>query len=562
MSIRKLSTAVAGAAVVALLATACGGGGTTATDDPDARTGGGTGEVLTVGMPNGTQTENQSPFATGSAALSLGYAFVIYEPLMMLNDARPSEEPQPWLADSIDWSDDYTQAVITPHEGITWSDGEEFDAEDIAFSIQLRQDFEGINTSALPIEAVESDGSTVTVSFASPQFVNQAKLADMLVVPEHLWADVEDPTTFTNTEPVGTGPYTLESWTPQAATLVARDDYWGGDLAVPEIRYSSYNDNNALTTALTTGEAQWGWTFIADYENVYIAQDPEHYHQYAAAGLGIDALFLNLEEKPFDDVAFRRALNMAIDRGSLTEVATSGVNPPITSVTGLPLPAGEDFVSDEYAGQEYAVDVEGAKALLTDAGYTGVGEKLVDPDGEPVAFELTNPAGWNDYLTALDLIKNAAAELGAEATVQPANADGWFADIIPPGNFDATLHWTDGGATPWDLYANLMDGAQYQPLGEPATWNFGRYQDEDVTAALATYAATTDDAERSEALATIQQHFVEDVPAIAVWARPATAQYSSLNYVGWPSEEDPYNQPQPTGSQAAQILLNLEPAAG
>jgi len=561
--IRKLSATFAGAAVVAMLATACGGGGDTdtSTDTTEGQTeAAATGEVLTVGMPNGTQTENQSPFATGSAALSLGYAFVIYEPLMMVNDAKPAEDPQPWLADSIEWSEDYTQAVITPREGVTWSDGEAFDAEDVAFSIQLRQDHEGLNTSALPIESVESDGTTVTVTFGAPQYVNTAKLADMLIVPEHLWADVEDPTTFTNTEPVGTGPYTLESWTPQAATVVARDDYWGGDLSVPEIRYSSYNDNNALTTALTTGEAQWGWTFIADYENVYIAADPEHYHQYAAAGLGIDALFLNNEEKPFDDVAFRRALNMALDRRSITDVATSGVNPPITSVTGLPLPAGDEFLSEAFAGEELAADVEGAKQVLTDAGYTGVGESLVDPDGEPVTFELTNPAGWNDYLTALDLIKNAAAELGAEATVQPANADGWFADIIPPGNFDATLHWTDGGATPWDLYSNIMDGAQYAPLGEPATWNFGRYQDEEATEALATYASTTDDAERTEALATIQQHFVEDVPAIAIWARPATAQYSSLNYTGWPSEEDPYNQPQPTGSQALQILLNLEPA--
>ncbi|NNU26985.1 ABC transporter substrate-binding protein [Isoptericola sediminis] len=562
MRIRKLSASLAGVAAVALLATACGGGGDTDTsaDTADDQTAAATGEVLTVGMPNGTQTENQSPFATGSAALSLGYAFVIYEPLMMANDAKPAEEPQPWLAESIEWNDDYTQAVVTPREGVTWSDGEAFDAEDVAFSIQLRQDHEGLNTSALPIESVESDGTTVTVTFGSPQYVNTAKLADMLIVPEHLWADVEDPTTYTNTEPVGTGPYTLESWTPQAATVVARDDYWGGELSVPEIRYSSYNDNNALTTALTTGEAQWGWTFIADYENVYIAADPEHYHQYAAAGLGIDALFVNNEEKPFDDVAFRQALNMALDRQSITDVATSGVNPPITSVTGLPLPAGEEFISDELAGEELSADVEGAKQVLTDAGYTGVGEQLVDPDGEPVTFELTNPAGWNDYLTALDLIKNAAAELGAEATVQPANADGWFADIVPPGNFDATLHWTDGGATPWDLYSNMMDGAQYEPLGEPASWNFGRYRNEDVTEALATYAATTDDAERSEALATIQQHFVEDVPAIALWARPATAQYSTVNYVGWPSEEDPYNQPQPTGSQALQILLELEPA--
>lgn len=560
MRFRNLSSAVVGVTVVALLATACGGGA--GDGDPSAGSGAVGTETLTVGMPNGVQTENQNPLTpASSSAMSLGYAFVIYEPLMMRNQAKPSEDPEPWLAESVEWNDDFSQAVITPREGVTWSDGEDFTAEDIAFSIQLRIDHEGLNVAALPYDSVETDGSTVTVSFTSPQYVNQSKLYDLLMVPEHLWKDVDDPTTFTNTEPVGTGPYTLESWTPQAATVKVRDDYWGGQPKVPEIRYSSYNDNNALTTALTTGEAQWGWTFIADYENVYIAQDPDHYHQYSAAGLGIDALFLNNETKPFDDVAFRQALNMVIDRQELVDVATSGVNPPLTSVTGMPMPAGEEFLSDAFAGQEHAVDVDGAKALLKDAGYTWDGETLVDPDGEKVTFELTDPAGWNDYLTALDLIKNAASKLGAQATVKPVNEDGWTADMIPNGNFQATLHWTDGGATPWDMYSDMFDGAQYKPLDKPASWNFGRFQDDEATEAFADYAAATEEADRTAAMDVIQQTFVEQVPAIAVWSRPATAQYSTLNYVGWPSEEDPYNQPQPTGVQAAQIVMNLEPAS-
>lgn len=558
MRIHKHSGMAAVAAAVALLAAACSpAGGSAATPG-----GGGAGDVLTVGMPNGVQTENQSPFATGSSALSLGYAFVIYEPLMMVNDARPSDDPTPWLADSVEWNEDFTEAVITPREGVTWSDGEEFSAEDIEFSIRLRMEVEGLNTAALPYSDVTTDGSSVTVTFAAPQFVNQSRLYKLLIVPEHVWKDVDDPTTFTNTEPVGTGPYTLESWTPQAATLVARGDYWGGEPKVPTIRYSSYNDNNALTTALTTGEVQWGWTFIADYQNVYLAQDPEHYHQYAAAGLGIDVLYLNNETKPFDDKAFRQALNMVVDRAELVQIATSDVNPALTSVTGLPLPAGEAFLSAEYADAEYEVDVEGARALLEDAGYTWDGETLVDPDGEPVTFELVDPAGWNDYLTALDLIKNAAAELGATATVNPVNQDGWFADIIPPGNFQASLHWTDGGATPWDMYSNIMDGAHYKPLGEPASWNYGRFQNDEVTAALAEFAGSTDDAARKAAMDTVQKVFVEEVPAIAIWSRPATAQYSTQSYVGWPSEDDPYNQPQPFGPQAAQIVMKLEPADG
>ena len=154
----------------------------------------------------------------------------------------------------------------------------------------------------------------------------------------------------------------------------------------------------------------------------------------------------------------------------------------------------------------------------------------------------------------------AAQSLGATATAVKPPADNWFEDV-PLGNFQAALHWTDGGATPYDMYSDIMDGAQYVPLGEKANWNFGRYQNDEATAAFETYASSSDEAARTAALNTIQQIFVEEVPGIAIWSRPQTAQYSTKNYVGWPSEEDPYAGPQPTRPGAAEIVMKLKPAS-
>lgn len=560
MRTRKLVPIVAGLAGIALLATACSSGG--GTDEPSDTDGKASDAVLTVGMPNGTLTENQNPLTpTGSASKSLGYAYVIYESLMQVNDLHPLENPTPWLADKVEWNDDYTEATITARDGVEWSDGEDFTAADIAFTFNLFIDFPALNADfPEQLESATAEGNTATVTFSRSQYVNQVKLNKTLIVPEHIWKDVEDPVTYTDTEPVGTGPYLLDTWTPQAATLTPNPDYWGGDPKVGKIQYSSYNDNNALTTALTTGEAQWGWTFIPDYQNAYIAQDPDHFHQLAGGGFGVDVLFLNNETKPFDNKAFRQALNLAIDRSQISELAGSGVWPAISSVTGMPMPSGEDYLAPEYKGKELEADVEGAKEILKDAGYTWDGDALVDPDGEKVSFDLTNPAGWNDYLTALDLIKAAAVSLGASATVTPANQDAWFNDIIPFGNFQASLHWTDGGATPWNMYSNMMDGAQYKALGETASWNFGRFKNEEVTKALADFAGASDDATRQEAIETVQRVYVEEVPALVIWARPSVAQYSSKNYTGWPTEDDPYANPQPTGPQAAQIVMKLTPA--
>ena len=78
--------------------------------------------------------------------------------------------------------------------------------------------------------------------------------------------------------------------------------------------------------------------------------------------------------------------------------------PPVTSVTGLPTPAGDPYIIDEFAGQEYTVDIEAAKGILEDAGYTWNGDdKLVDPSGAVVTFTIQVPQGWSDYVTGITL---------------------------------------------------------------------------------------------------------------------------------------------------------------
>ena len=555
MKLRRSLIAVAAIAALSTTALAgCAAGG-------GSNDGGGSGEspALTIAKPDGAiTTESNNPWVGDSSANRLGYKNVIFEPLAMVN-AVGDNETTPWLAEKVEWSDDYTQLTVTPRKGVTWSDGEEFTADDIVFSYDMIRNTPAFDTGNIQLTDIVKDGDDVVLTFGESKFVKQSQVLHIPMVPEHIWKDIADPTTEVAPDPVGTGPYTLEKFSSQSVTLQARDDYWGGDLAVPTLYYISYNDNTALTTALANGDADWAQAFIPDVQGAFVDKDPEHNVFWAANTLSPDVLFLNHQEKPFDDLAFRQAVNMVIDRAAHTEIAREKAGPELTSVTGLPTPVGEQYIADEYKGEEFSIDVDGARKILEDAGYTWDGDALIDPDGEPVSFTLQVPQGWNDYVTGISLIADQVKEtLGADAKVDTPDADTWWANKRT-GDFDAIMHWTDGGTTPYDLYSDTMDG-RWLLTGAEVDYNFGRYENAEATEMLNTYATSASDEERTAAIEQVQKIFVEDVPVIPVGTHPVLGEYNTRGYVGWPGEKDQYATADPTQVTVPLILTKLKPA--
>jgi peptide/nickel transport system substrate-binding protein len=549
---RLRSTFIGAGLVAALALTGCAGGAEPGSQ-PEA------GAALTIAKPDGViATESNNPWVGDSSANKFGYKNVLFEPLAMVN-AVGENETTPWLAETVAWNDDYTQLTVTPRTGVTWNDGEEFTADDIVFSFDLIRNTPALDTGNLQLTDIVKDGANVVLTFAESKFVKQAQVLHIPMVPEHVWADIADPTTETNPEPVGTGPYTLDSFSSQSVTLQARDDYWGGDLAVPTLYYVSYNDNTALTTALASGDADWAQAFIPNVQSAFVDKDPEHNVFWAANVMAPDVLFLNHQQKPFNDLAFRQAVNIVIDRTAHTEIAREKAGPELTSVTGLPTPVGEQYIAPEYQGEELSMDVEGARAILEDAGYTWADDALIDPDGEPVSFTLEVPQGWNDYVTGISLIADQVTKsLGADAKVDTPDADTWWANKRS-GDFDAIMHWTDSGTTPYDLYSDTMDG-RWLLTGENVDYNFGRYENARATELLNTYATSATDEERTAALEEIQRVFVEDVPVIPVGTHPVLGEYNTRNYVGWPNEQDQYATADPLQVTVPMILTRLTPA--
>lgn len=550
MKRRTTFAMLGGAAATALLGAAgCGSGGSA------------TASALTVGMPNGPLTENNNPFSAASAGNSLGYRWVIFEPLVQFNLLDPTAEPTPWLAEKWEWAEDYSSVKLTIREGVKWSDGKDLTADDVAFTFNMIKDNDALNGDAIPYKKVSVSGSEVELSFKSPQFVNQAKMLGFTpIVPEHQWSAIKDPAKDTLKKPVGSGPFTLSSWTAQVVSLKPNDKYWGDKPKVKELRYTSYNDNSAQTTALGNGKCQWSYVFIPDYKKVFIDKDPKNHKLWFPSGLGIHVLFINTTRKPFDDPKLRQAMNLVIDREAVHKQGEAGLYPMVDSPTGIPRPAGDDYIADKYKDAKQTVDIDKAKDILDKAGYKLSGGTLTDPGGKAVSLKLVDPSGWSDYLASLQIIADNLSEIGIKAEVDTMTVDAWN-EAMATGDFDASLHWTNTGSTPWDLYANVMDGNQYKKIGENATWNFGRFDNDEATEALATYAETEDEATRAKCLETLQDIMVEEVPVIPLVAGPIGAEYSTKQWVGWPSEDDPYAMPQPTQPSASQIVTRLKPAS-
>ncbi len=551
MKLTKTLIAASAVAVLGVSALAgCSAGGTG--DDAGSAS-------LTIAKPDGAiTTESNNPFVGDSAASKYGYAKVVFETLALVNQTG-DRGVTPWLAESLEWNDDYTQLTVVPRADVTWSDGEPFTADDIVFSFETAS-IPALDTAGLKYEGAEVDGDTVVLSFGDSKYVNQARVLHVPIVPKHIWEKFEDPATdpVTGDDLVGTGPYAMANWSTESVTLDARDDYWGGDLAVPELHYVSYGDNTALTTALANGDADWAQAFIPQIEEQFLSADPEHNKFLASPTTGSATLFMNLQQKPFDDPAFRQALAWVIDRDAYVDIAREGASEAVWSVTGLSSIL-EDEIQPEFQGVDYKVDAEKARDLLETAGYTWKDDALIDPDGTPVSFTLSVPSGWSDWNTAQELIaEDVKDSIGAEVKIDMPDWGGW-ADPRDNGTFSAIIHWLEDSGTAYGLYTSTMDPRWISPEGK-AGFNFGRFDDPEATAALNTYANASSDEERTAAIDTLQTIFSEQVPAIPLGAHPLLGEFNTRNYVGWPSETDTYASADPTQPNIVQILTKLKPA--
>jgi peptide/nickel transport system substrate-binding protein len=502
---------------------------------------------------------NFNPLTTAASARWPTLAGV-YEPLFVFNSVRA--EQVPWLAVAYRWREDNSVLRITTREGVLWSDGRPFTAHDVAFTFKLLERYPALDGGGVwgflaDVEA--PDDRTVDFYFQRVFIPGFDEIAAAKIVPEHIWSEVEDPVTFPNENPVGTGPFTeVRMFKNQVFELGRNPRYWQeGRPMVEALRLPAYPSNDRANMALVFDEVDWAGNFVPAIDRVFVGRDPDHHHYWFPLTGSTIFLYANTKNAPFDDVRVRKALSMAIDRDLLIDVALYRYSRP-ADATGLS-DAFASWPSPEIPADRNWVrhDPDRAGMLLDEAGFARGADGIRRlPDGSPWDYEILTVSGWSDWVRASQVIARDLEAIGIKASVRTFDFSAWF-QRVQEGRFDLSLGWSFEGPTPYVFYRWLMSSATVKSVGETSTGNWHRYGSASADAALAAFEREPDPEAQRQLGLELQQIFAAEAPAIPLYPNPSWAEYNTSRFEGFPSEENPYADPSPNKFGRGECLLVL-----
>jgi peptide/nickel transport system substrate-binding protein len=515
--------------------------------------------------PENSITQDFNPFVATAAPYSMGATGLIYEPLYQFDLANPTKQ-YPWLATAYKWGNGGKAITFTIRTGVKWSNGTALTPADVAFTYNYIKKNTAINLNGLDISSVSTSGDTVTVNFPTAQYTNLENIAGEAILPQSVWGSISTPATFTDANPIGTGPYTLGSFTPEGFTMVKNPNYWQENLVqVPKVYFPVYTSNTGALSALFSGAIDWTGNYIPDLQKDFVDTNPATHHFWEAAGSS-NALWPNLNTWPTNQLPVRKAIDLAINRTVIGAEGESGLESPLTNATGITLPTYAAWAGPIASDTVSATgDVAQAKSVLEAAGYKMGSNGYFELGGRTLALSLVDPSSYTDYAQDAALIAQQLRAAGIDVTFDGLTVNAWSADVAD-GDFQLTLHWGNGGVTPYNLYDNWLDDTLVSSTG--ATGDYERLKDPTIQSELAALSAAPTVAAQSTALAPLAKYVAANLPVIPTTTAADWFEYNSQNYTGWPTQANPYDSGQPSGTNNGAgtgsdevVLLHLTPAS-
>ncbi len=535
-----------------------------------------TAEKVTLRLGWTNDPDNLNPFI-GYESSSYEIWSINYDLLVGFRAEDLTNQPGIGLATDWETSEDGKVWTFTITDKAKWQDGEPVTARDVAFTYNYIIDNEmGMFIDyMLFIDKVEATDDTHVVFTCSKPKANMLGLW-VPILPEHIWSKVDPGKAergYKNGPPIiGSGPFQCVEWKKgEYVRMVANKDYWKGAPKVDEVIFQTYQNSDTMAQDLKAGGLASAWN-IPSAQFEAIDADPK---LTAITGVvpGFDELGFNCADKKvypkstghpvLTDPAFRRALNWAVDRQKIVDVAYNGFASPGSTIVMSDFYDPEaDYHWEPPAGDPntYTFDLERCKQELDAAGYTdNDGDGIREYKGKPIELRLYARTESVESQSAGKLIAGWFKDVGLKIKYQViddgALADkqyNYVGDDYAP-DFDMFI-WGWGGDVDPNFILSIMTTNSIE------SWSDCCWSNEEYDRLFAEQQSTIDLQERIRIVQEMQKIAYEESPYIVLVYPKDVQAYNDTDWTGWVRSANNkglvwYNTQQDS-------YLNVEPVSG
>jgi len=414
----------------------------------------------------------------------------------------------PELAESWQVSEDGRTWDFFLREGVKFHDGEELDAEDVAFTYQSMLD-PATESPLAPMYSilggVEAIGSLQVRFHLKEAYSPFLNILILEIIPAHLFTGSTTPEAFAR-NPVGTGPFRFASWDEGRVVLSANPDYFEGRPYLDRVIVEQYPDQSRAWSALMRGEVDV--VTDLDLEDYRVLENDPRFRIYDFLEVFYHTLLFNLRDPLFSNPELRRSVDLAVDRADLIGEALNGW---AVETTGPFRPGTWPYNPDV---PESSYDPAQASRILAGLGWRDTdGDLILERGGEELAFTILADRG--------DLLKEAAArrikwqlfQVGIRVEVELLSPAELFEERLFPGDFQAVLLQFNAGVDP-DKFTRLFWHSEN--IGSS---NLGGYGNSEVDGLIEAGRTSLDFEERKRLYRRIHALIARDRPAVFLYAR-------------------------------------------
>lgn len=339
-------------------------------------------------------------------------------------------------------------------QGVLWHDGHPFTSADVVFFHEYaplaREASVDVFTPApaYTVRAIDDYTVEFTLEVPNPFFAWQHQLVEYMVLPKHIWEDIDpsqwDYITDLDILGVGIGPFRLvELVMDEFARFERFDDFWGGRPYLDGFVYQFLPDLTSRMIAFETGQLD---KFIGITRAFYESNrdNPNFEFEFKPSG-NMQLILINHNDPRIADLAVRQALSYVMDRDSMRiaiEIITAPMLSSFTSSDIFQNPAAADATAFLY-------DVELANQILDDAGWLPGADGIRERDGMRLEFEILTTDGAPQFIAAGVVAAHSATQAGISLTTRIVDSAQWTERVFDTANFDMAFNGMILGPTPF-----------------------------------------------------------------------------------------------------------------